>query len=111
MFLQKFQPQPPYSPGTQQSGQSQPPQQLGQSQPPSAYPYAGHNQQPSYPMYPMPTPPMTYMQWPPMPYMQHPPMSYMQQSPSYQMPVYRPEMATPAGFCPEVPAGGFLECL
>ena len=42
-----------------------------------------------------------------MPYMQHPPMSYMQQPPHYQVPVYRPEMATPGGFCPEVPAGGF----
>ncbi|KAM2773996.1 hypothetical protein COP1_018929 [Malus domestica] len=34
-------------------------------------------------------------------------MSYMQQLLSYQMPVYRPEMAAPAGFCPEVLAGGF----
>ncbi|CAN6718037.1 unnamed protein product [Malus baccata var. baccata] len=116
MFLQKFQPQPPYSPGTQQSGQGQPPQQSGQgqppqqsghSQPPPAYPYAGHNQQPpSYPMYLMPTP-MPYMQQPSMPYMQHPPMSYMQQPSHYQTPVYRPEMAAPAVFCPEVPVGGF----
>ncbi|RXI08519.1 hypothetical protein DVH24_022663 [Malus domestica] len=116
MFLQKFQPQPPYSPGTQQSGQGQPPQQSGQgqppqqsghSQPPPAYPYVGHNQQPpSYHMYPMPTP-MSYMQQPPMPYMQHPPMSYMQQPSHYQTPVYRPEMAAPAVFCPEVPVRGF----
>ncbi|KAB2612728.1 pinin-like [Pyrus ussuriensis x Pyrus communis] len=67
-------------------------------QPPPAYPYAGHNQQPLYPMYPMPTQPMTYMQQPPMPYMQQPP---------YQVLVYRPEMAAPSGFCPEVPARGF----
>ncbi|XP_050142209.1 uncharacterized protein LOC126618166 [Malus sylvestris] len=115
MFLQKFQPQPSYSSGTQQSGQGQPPQQSGQSQPPQqsghnqpppAYPYAGHNQQPSYHMYPMPTP-MSYMHQPPMPYMQHLPMSYMQQPPHYQTPVYRPEMAAPAVFCPEVPVGGF----
>ncbi|RXH83084.1 hypothetical protein DVH24_003582 [Malus domestica] len=53
-LFQRFQPQPqpPYSPGTQQSGQSQPPppQQTGQSQSPPTYPYAGHNQQPPYPM-------------------------------------------------------------
>ncbi|CAN6572485.1 unnamed protein product [Malus baccata var. baccata] len=42
-----------------------------------------------------------------MPYMQHPPMSYMQQPSHYQTPVYRPEMAAPAVFCPEVPGGGF----
>ncbi|CAN2060185.1 unnamed protein product [Malus fusca] len=54
-LFQRFQPQPqpPYSPGTQQSGQSQPPppQHTGQSQPPPAYPYAGHNQQPPYPIW------------------------------------------------------------
>ena len=83
-FLQKFQPQPPHSPGTQHSAQSQPP--------PAApvYPYTGYNQQPpSHPMYP--TPPMAYMQQPPMPYMQQPHMPYMQQPPN-QMPAYRPEM-------------------
>ncbi|RXH69043.1 hypothetical protein DVH24_031376 [Malus domestica] len=58
-------------------------------------------------MYPMPTQPMTYMQQPPMPYMQQPPMSYMQHPSPYQMPVYRPEMVAPAGFCPQVPVGGF----
>ncbi|CAN6573001.1 unnamed protein product [Malus baccata var. baccata] len=47
------------------------------------------------------------MQQQPMPYMQQLPISYMQQSLPYQMPKYRPEMAAPAGFCPEVPAGGF----
>ncbi|XP_048432156.1 eukaryotic translation initiation factor 4 gamma-like [Pyrus x bretschneideri] len=97
-FFQRFQPQPPYSPGTQQSGHSQPPQQSGQSQPPPAYPYIGHNQQPPYPVYPMPAQPMPYMQQPPMPYMQQPP---------YQVPVYRPEMAAPSGSFPEVPVGGF----
>ena len=110
-LFQRFQPQPqpPFSPGTQQSGQSQPPspQQSGQSQPPPAYPYAGYNQQPPYPMYLMPMQPMTYMQQPPMPYMQQPPMPYMQES-SYQVSVYRPEMAAP---CPEFPAGGFAEML
>ncbi|XP_048423896.1 annexin A11-like [Pyrus x bretschneideri] len=105
-FFQRFQPQPPYSPGTQQSGHSQPPQQSGQSQPPPAYPYAGHNQQPLYPVYPMPAQPMPYMQQPPMPYMQQPPMPYMQQPP-YQVPVYRPEMAAPSGSFPEVLVGGF----
>ncbi|CAN6568157.1 unnamed protein product [Malus baccata var. baccata] len=107
---QSGQGQPPQQSGQgqppQQSGQSQPPQQSGHSQPPPAYLYAGHNQQSSYPMYLMPTP-MSYMQQPPMPYMQHPSMSYMQQPPHYQTPVYRPEMATPAVFCPEVPVGGF----
>ncbi|KAB2620849.1 pinin-like [Pyrus ussuriensis x Pyrus communis] len=86
-FFQRFQPQPPYSPGTQQSGHTSP-----------AYPYAGHNQQPLYPVYPMPAQPMPYMQQPPMPYMQQPP---------YQVPVYRPEMAAPSGSFPEVPVGGF----
>ncbi|XP_068316980.1 uncharacterized protein [Pyrus communis] len=105
-FFQRFQPQPPYSPGTQQSGHSQPPQQSGQSQPSPAYPYAGNNQQPLYPVYPMPAQPMPYMQQPPMPYMQQPPMPYMQQPP-YQVPVYRPEMAAPSGSFPEVPVGGF----
>ncbi|KAB2607136.1 hypothetical protein D8674_038803 [Pyrus ussuriensis x Pyrus communis] len=76
-FFQRFQPQPPYSPGTQQSGHSQPPQQSGQSQPSPAYPYAGNNQQPLYPQ------------------------------PPYQVPVYRPEMAAPSGSFPEVPVGGF----
>ncbi|KAB2635901.1 pinin-like [Pyrus ussuriensis x Pyrus communis] len=33
-------------------------------------------------------------------------MPYMQQPP-YQVPLYRPEMAAPSGFYPEVPAGGF----
>ncbi|TQE12810.1 hypothetical protein C1H46_001456 [Malus baccata] len=108
-LFQRFQPQPqpPYRSGTQQSGQSQPPlpQQSGQSQPPPAYPYAGHNQQLPYPMYLMPMQPTTYM-----PYMQQPPMPYMQESP-YQVPLYRPEMAAPSGFCPEFPDGGFSEML
>ncbi|CAN6679979.1 unnamed protein product [Malus baccata var. baccata] len=103
------QPQPPFSPGTQQSGQSQPPppQQSGQSHPSPAYSYAGYNQQPPYPMYPLPMQPTPYMQQPPMPYMQQPPMPYMQEPP-YQVPVYRPEMAAP---CLEFPAGGFAEML
>ncbi|CAN6721476.1 unnamed protein product [Malus baccata var. baccata] len=58
----------------------------------------------------MPMQPTTYMQHPPMPYMQQPPMPYMQEPP-YQVPVYRPEMAAPSGFCPEFPPGGFSEML
>ena len=114
LLLQKLQLLTPHSPGTQQSGQSQPPypQQSGQSQPPPTYLYTGHNQQPPYPMYLMPTQPMTYMQQLPMaymqqpliPYMQQPPMSYMQQPPYQEVPVYRPVMAALGGFCPEVPA-------
>ncbi|RXH87429.1 hypothetical protein DVH24_034329 [Malus domestica] len=57
-------------------------------------------------MYLMLTQPMPYMHQPPMPYMQQPPMAYMPQPP-YQVPVYQLEMATPGGFCPEVPAGVF----
>ncbi|RXH71569.1 hypothetical protein DVH24_018924 [Malus domestica] len=106
---------PPYNPGTQHSGQGQPPpypspqgtQQSPQNQPPGApvYPYTGYNQQPPYLLYP--TQPMAYMQQPPMAYMQQqPPMSYMQQSP-YQMPVYRPEMASHDGIYADVPIGGF----
>ncbi|KAB2623469.1 pinin-like [Pyrus ussuriensis x Pyrus communis] len=33
-----------------------------------------------------------------------PPMPYMQQLP-YQVLVYRPEMTSPSGFCPGIPAG------
>ncbi|XP_050150584.1 uncharacterized protein LOC126625569 [Malus sylvestris] len=86
LILQKIQPIPPYSPGTQQSG---------------------YNQQPLYLMYP--TQPMAYMQQPPMTYMQQQqPMSYMQQPP-YQMPVYRPEMASHDGICPDVPIGAMYD--
>ncbi|KAM2591131.1 hypothetical protein TB2_043564 [Malus domestica] len=37
-------------------------------------------------------------------------MSYMQQPP-YQMPVYRPEMASYDGICPDVTIGGFSRML